>query len=121
MAAKRQRDYKAEEARRNELARAAGFTSRGQMRRAIEMSKDYSQRMSIPGSVSAFEPDKRKEGMTKEQYIKAYFDMFVNRTTGVKALKGRQTHNAAMKRYLVDAIGYYTSEEYDEKYGEAQG
>ena len=34
--ARRQRDYKAEEQRRNQLARERGYSSRAQMRRAIE-------------------------------------------------------------------------------------
>lgn len=37
--ARKARDYKAEEARRNALARQRGFTSRGQQRRAIETGK----------------------------------------------------------------------------------
>ena len=39
MAAKRVRDHKAEQARRNELARQRGYTSRAQQRRAIETGK----------------------------------------------------------------------------------
>lgn len=37
--ARRARDYKAEEARRNALAKERGFTSRGQQRRRIETGK----------------------------------------------------------------------------------
>lgn len=37
--ARKQRDYRAEEARRNARARERGFTSRGQQRRAIERGK----------------------------------------------------------------------------------
>lgn len=37
--AKRQRDYRAEEARRNARARERGYSSRGQQRRAIERGK----------------------------------------------------------------------------------
>jgi len=37
--ARKQRDYRAEEARRNELARQRGFTSRAAQRRAIERGK----------------------------------------------------------------------------------
>lgn len=37
--ARKPRDYKAEERRRNELARQRGFTSRAQQRRAIETGK----------------------------------------------------------------------------------
>lgn len=52
----RRRDYKAEEARRNARARAAGFSSRGQQRRAIERGKVPAlapQRLRNPRTIKA--------------------------------------------------------------------
>lgn len=56
MAAKRKRDYKAEERRRNELARERGYRNRAQQRRAIEkgeMSPLDPERVRSPKTVSA--------------------------------------------------------------------
>lgn len=72
----RRRDYKAEEARRNARARARGFSSRGQQRKAIERGKIpplAPGRIRKPETVKAQQERERRERREKSYWFKAGF------------------------------------------------
>lgn len=70
--ARKARDYAAEQRRRNELARARGFTSRGQQRRAIERGRIpplQPQRVRSPKTIQAQTERLRGEAQKAQQRI----------------------------------------------------
>lgn len=74
--ARRQRDYKAEQQRRNELARARGFSSRGQQRRKIErgiIPPIAPQRVRSPKTISAQRQRESRERQATSWWGKAGF------------------------------------------------
>jgi len=47
--------------------------------------------------------------------VRAYYDAFVNPTTGFHAMRGagRQDESGALHRWFVDTMHYYTADEWD--------
>jgi hypothetical protein len=103
------RDYRAEEARRNQRSIAAGFRSRAQERRARELSKKWSDKHAVT-EVAKYRP------RTTAEWAKAYYNAFVNPDT----YRMRATQSGppeAVRHYLVDVAHYYSPTEWDAKYG----
>lgn len=107
--ARRQRDYAAEERRRNERAKEAGFSSRAQERRVRKESATWS-RKHAEKDVAFYQPK------WSSQKVKAYHDAFVKGpdtfSSNTKTRRGsdRQFH------WLVTTTHYMTASEYDERY-----
>ena len=142
MAAKRQRNYRAEEARRNELARARGFTSRGQQRRAIDrgvieplapertfiaralridsmMDNAYDWSTAHAKHYEAmFRPqDALDHGLSEGEYTRAYSKAFVEGNQRYGNVR-RRGGSPALRRWFVDTIHWYSPAEYEAKYEE---
>ena len=142
--AKRTRDYRLEEQRRNAKARELGFTSRAQMRRALRQGTwtpvraSSSPRSRIVGSAtppptrpeintlaklrresrewsnkhsrvptSRYNPD-----MTAAQ-VRAYHAAYVDDDTRAYRIENGLD---SLRAYLVDEMGYYTDDEFDDRY-----
>ena len=151
-ASARQRDYKAEEKRRNELARLRGFTSRAQERRARSKApttprrapKSEYPREALTGTIftpsmeaqawdwsdihagtaaARFDPDNRPDGISRDEYGRAYFDAFVGPTGYNKVVRSHHDtpgprlmgDDEALRHWFVDILGW-EPEEYDSKY-----
>lgn len=110
----RQRDYRAEEARRNERARAAGFTSRAQERTIREKSQAWSNRHAVR-SISTYSPN------ASAAWTHAYYDAFVNPETSFSSLTGSRRSTPEIYHFLVEVEEYMTPEEYEMKYGPLDG
>lgn len=139
----RARDYRLEEQRRNARARELGFTSRAQMRRALRTGEWTPQRKSdrprspivgsaspLPASVSNIARLRRESRdwsrkhsrIETSQYnthwpdetVRAYHAAFVDESTRAwKIENGLES----LREFLVDERGYYTDDEFDERYG----
>lgn len=144
----RRRDYKAEEARRNARAKAAGFTSRAQMRKALREKETVvarDRRGTIVGRAQgpvkpvwaeagystagmykaerqaarqwsdrhSHQPTSRWLSSFQPVQAKSYYDAYVNPDT-----RAAKTVNElySLREYLVDVMGYYTDDEFDERY-----
>jgi hypothetical protein len=106
----RQRDYRAEEARRNERARAAGFTSRAQERSIRDRSQTWSNRHA-ERAISTYESG------ASAAWTRAYYDAFVNPETSFSSLTGGKRSTPEIRHFFVDVEEYMTPEEFDMKYG----
>jgi hypothetical protein len=104
----RRRDYKAEERRRNERAREAGFSSRAAERTARRKSATWS-RLHANKPIAFYHPKWSSEK------VKAYYDAFVNPSTGFHAMRGpdRSDHTGALHRWFVDIMHYFSPDEWD--------
>ena len=112
MVARKPRNYKAEEERRNERAKGAGFSSRAQERGIRAKSATWS-RKHAEKSVAFYHP---KWAAAK---VRAYYDAFVapaSEGTGFKSLTKTRRRTDAGKHWLVTVSGYMTSAEYDDRY-----
>lgn len=109
--AKRVRNYKAEEQRRNERAKAAGFTTRAQERTARRKSAEWS-RKHAEKPVAFYKP------AWKSEKVRAYYDAFVAPASGdgFKSLSKTRRRSEAAYRWLVTVSGYMTATEYEERY-----
>lgn len=145
--ARRKRDYKAEERRRNELARQRGYKSRAAQRYAIETGRAPALQPSrvrkptrtvktprldsgaldraydwsaLHGGTQIARYDYRnaRPGVTKGQYLKGYLDAFVEGPQRYRAVR-HSGGSRALERYFVDITGYYTADEYETRYGKA--
>ena len=105
--ARKPRDYRAEEARRNERARAAGFATRAEERKIRQKSAKWS-RESAEKAVAFYHP---KWSASK---VRAYYDAYVDPKTNFGLGKG--VHNPHTFRWLVTETGYMTANEYHERY-----
>lgn len=107
MVARRQRDYKAEERRRNERAREAGFSSRAQERNIRRKSATWS-RLHANKPVAFYHPKWSAEK------VRAYYDAFVNPSSGFHAMRtSRADTDGALHRWFVDMMHYYSPDEWD--------
>lgn len=142
--ARKARDYRAEERRRNERARAAGFTSRGQQRRAIASGKaaplnpkrtewfkagfkslraykravDDSEDWSAAHarhSIAEYNPDEYEPDIPAAVYTKAYSDAFVYGPERYANVR-HSGGSDALFHFLVEVTGYLSAKEYDDKY-----
>lgn len=138
---RRQRDYRAEEARRNERARALGFTSRAHMRRALRQGwspvrATGSARSMIVGANEPAPPPLSVEPLRRESQewsdrhsrvptsryhpewdsgtVRTYHRAFINNETKASRI---ENGFAALRAFLVGDRGYYTDQEFDERYG----
>lgn len=145
--AKRLRDYKAEERRRNERAKAAGFTSRAQMRGKLRrgeavVGRDRAGRIVPAVAQGPTRPEWAKAGYSSERMYKAerdasrlwskrhshkptskflprftpeqssaYYDAYVNPDTRAAKIVNELE---SLRHYLVDVMGFYTQEEFDD-------
>lgn len=104
---RRRRDYQAEERRRNERARAAGFTSRAQertvRRRSAKWSREHAEKP------VAFYHDKWSASK-----VRAYYDAFVNPSKGFQNLgPSRTDRDGTLRRWFVDETHYFSAAEWE--------
>lgn len=170
--ARKPRDYKAEERRRNELAKARGFKTRAEQRKKIERgevaalhpqrvratkTKEAQKRytaaqrraaapkgrsgqktVSIGGikmnrrqvmqdwsdyaastPLAEYKPeDARSLGLTRDEYDQAYWDAWLDPDSGY--VLNRYAPSEAQRRWMVDIMGHYEAEEYEDRYGDSK-
>lgn len=112
----RERDYRAERERRNDLARQQGFTSHDAVTRYLrrERSRGYS---------ATYTPRKLRKGENAAQVARAHYDLFKGprsfRTIGGNVMNPNPDDGGRHygRRWFVDIMGIYTNEEYDQRYG----
>ena len=123
------RNYKVEEQRRNERAKAKGFTSRGQQRkfkkavtteRYHPVMRKLAENPELAGFyprtyMTMYSPEKAQAaGIPLDEYTKAYYFAFL--AGPERYALARKHGSAALKHWFVDIAGVYTEAEYDEKY-----
>lgn len=94
-----------------DIARDAGFPTYYQYKRARKEAQEWSDDYSLK-DVSKYE-----RAMDAKTF-RAYYDAFVNKEPGTsfQTLSRTQRTTEAIRHYFVDVIGYFTAEEYDERY-----
>lgn len=143
--ARRPRDYHAEEQRRNELAKARGLRNRYELRKKKDRGEipkvsrvkrtpaDIARAAGFP-TYSRYRKARRDAAQWSDRHslkdvsrysstmdaktFRAYYDAFVNKEPGTSFQtlgKGQRT-TESIRHYFVDVIGYFTAEEYDERY-----
>jgi hypothetical protein len=143
--ARRPRDYRREEQRRNELAKARGLRNRYELRKKKDLGEipkasrvkrtpaDIARDAGFP-SYSRYRKARRDAAEWSRRHslkdvskytptmdattFRAYYDAFVNKEPGTSfqtLTKGQRT-TPAIRHFFVDVIRYFTAEEYDERY-----
>lgn len=141
--AKRVRDYKAEYARRNALAKERGFKGYSDYRRKSEkgivpfiqpkrvrrvrvsqraqdrrdLARAWSENFAR-SEVLAYRPELAEAaGLTVDQYTDAYLDAVMGQKEQRLAGPHRLKHNEALEHYLVDIVKWDKADEYETRYG----
>ena len=110
----RQRNYREEERRRNERARAEGFSSRAQERGVRRKAQAWSDKHSHT-------VDSRYRPKMPSSEVAAYRDVYLSKDKGWRSMGRREAPPAAVKHWYVNVLRRYSSDEWDRKYGPPGG
>lgn len=119
--ARKARDYKAEERRRNELARERGFTSRAQERN--QRLRNREQEAREWGIIHAYSPalkyDYKRNNphhLSRPAYLRAYNRLIDSKMRYRPDGRPELMRSPAVENWLVDVTDTMTQEDYDGRY-----